>query len=123
MIRSFTDHAANERTYLAWIRTAVALMGLGFVVERFDLFVQYLAANGSDAMAADPVAKIAGLILIFFGVLVLAISTARYLSFKRLIHDSEEREFASSRTDLVLVAVVCLLGILMALYLVRGIWS
>lgn len=54
MIRSFTDHAANERTYLAWIRTAVALMGLGFVVERFDLFVQYLAANGSGGQRPTP---------------------------------------------------------------------
>ena len=123
MIRSFTDHAANERTYLAWIRTAVALMGLGFVVERFDLFVQYLAASGSDVLAADPTAKIAGFVLIFFGIVVLTVSTARYLIFKRLIADSHEREFASSRTDLVLVAVVCLLGALMTLYLVRGFWS
>lgn len=58
--------------------------------------------------------------LILFGVLVLAISTARYLSFKRLIADGHEREFGSSRTDLVLVAVVCLLGAMMTLYLLRG---
>ena len=119
MIRSFTDHAANERTYLAWIRTAVALMGLGFVVERLDLFMQYLAANGGSA-AADPVAKLAGFALILLGVLVQAISTARYLRFKRLIADTEEREFAASRSDLVLVGVVCLLGLLMTLYLIRG---
>jgi putative membrane protein len=120
MIRSFTDHAANERTYLAWVRTAVALMGLGFVIERFDLFVRYLAASGSEAVAADPIARIAGLVLILFGVLVLVISTVRYLGFKRLISDTAEREFGSSRSDLVLVAVVCLLGALMSLYLVRG---
>ncbi len=123
MIRSFTDHAANERTYLAWIRTAVALMGLGFVVERFDLFVQYLNADGGEGMPGDPVARMAGLVLIGFGVLVLAISTARYLRFKRLIADTEEREFGSSRTDLVLVAVVCLLGALMAAYLLRGLFG
>jgi putative membrane protein len=118
MIRSFTDHAANERTYLAWIRTAVALMGLGFVVERFDLFVQYLGANGSE-LPSDPLVKLAGLALIFFGVLVLAVSTARYLRFKRLIAEEAVREFGSSRTDLVLVAVVSLLGALMAAYLLR----
>jgi len=121
MIRSFTDHAANERTYLAWIRTAVALMGLGFVIERFDLFVQHLAATGAADLPADPVARVAGLVLIFFGILVLAISTARYLRFKQLIAAHEEREFGSSRTDLVLVAVVCLLAALMAVYLVRGV--
>jgi putative membrane protein len=118
MIRSFTDHAANERTYLAWIRTAVALMGLGFVIERFDLFVQYLGANGGG-LPSDPWVHPAGLGLIFFGVLVLAVSTGRYLRFKHLIAEDAVREFGSSRTDIVLVAVVSLLGALMALYLLR----
>jgi putative membrane protein len=121
VIRSFTDHAANERTYLAWIRTAVALMGLGFVVERFDLFVQYLGANGSAARPVDPWVRPAGLALIAFGVLVLTVSTVRYLTFKRLIASSEAREFGSSRTDLVLVAVVGVLGVMMAAYLLRDV--
>ncbi|MEJ2362577.1 MAG: DUF202 domain-containing protein [Gammaproteobacteria bacterium] len=42
MIDNFRDHAANERTYLAWIRTAIALMAFGFVIEKFDLFLRYL---------------------------------------------------------------------------------
>ena len=37
------EHLANERTLLAWVRTAVALMGLGFVVARFGLFLRQLA--------------------------------------------------------------------------------
>ena len=120
MIRSFTDHAANERTYLAWIRTAVALMGLGFVVERFDLFVQYLAADGDGkGPPPDSMVQLAGLTLIGFGVLVLAVSTVRYLRFKHLIAEPAEREFGSSRTDLVLVVVVVLLGLGMTLYLLR----
>ena len=44
MIRNFSDHAANERTFLAWVRTAIAVMAFGFLVERFDLFLgAYLA--------------------------------------------------------------------------------
>ena len=43
MIRNYRDHAANERTYLAWVRTALALMGFGLLVERFDLLMQALA--------------------------------------------------------------------------------
>jgi putative membrane protein len=38
MIRNFSDHAANERTFLAWVRTAIAVMAFGFLVERFDRF-------------------------------------------------------------------------------------
>ena len=47
MIPRFRDHAANERTYLAWVRTAVAIMAFGFLVERFDLFLAYLGRSGS----------------------------------------------------------------------------
>jgi len=122
MIRHYTDHAANERTYLAWIRTAVALMGLGFVVERFDLFVQYLARNGGGGAAGsggDPAVEIGGMILIAFGVLVLAVSTFRYLRFKKLIASGAERDFDDSNSDLVLVGLVCLLALGMALYLFR----
>ena len=35
MIRNYTDHAANERTFLAWVRTAVAIVGFGLAVARF----------------------------------------------------------------------------------------
>jgi len=38
MIRNFREHAANERTFLAWVRTAIAVMAFGFLIERFDLF-------------------------------------------------------------------------------------
>ena len=40
MIKNYTDHSANERTFLAWVRTAIALMAFGFLLERFDLFLQ-----------------------------------------------------------------------------------
>ena len=40
MIRNFRDHAANERTFLAWVRTAIAVMAFGFLIERFDLLLK-----------------------------------------------------------------------------------
>ena len=39
MIRGYSDHAANERTFLAWLRTSIAVIAFGFVIERFGLFV------------------------------------------------------------------------------------
>ena len=42
MIRGYSDHAANERTFLAWVRTAIAVMAFGFLVEKFDLFLEAL---------------------------------------------------------------------------------
>ena len=37
------DHLANERTYLAWIRTSIGIMAFGFVVERFALFMKQMS--------------------------------------------------------------------------------
>jgi Domain of unknown function (DUF202) len=39
MIRGYSDHAANERTFLAWVRTGIAVIAFGFVIEKFNLFV------------------------------------------------------------------------------------
>jgi putative membrane protein len=43
MIRDYADHAANERTFLAWLRTGMAVVAFGFVIEKFNLFVLTLA--------------------------------------------------------------------------------
>ena len=45
MIRGYSDHAANERTFLAWVRTAIAIMAFGFLVEKFDLFLEVAAPS------------------------------------------------------------------------------
>jgi putative membrane protein len=37
------DHLANERTFLAWIRTSIALMGFGFVIVKFALFIRQIS--------------------------------------------------------------------------------
>jgi putative membrane protein len=113
LIEDYTDHAANERTYLAWVRTALAFMAFGLLVERFDLFVRSLP-QPPDADAG--LSRASGLVLVLLGVVVLAVSTHRYLGFKRLISSVDTRDFAASRTDLVLVAIVGLLGVGMSIY-------
>jgi putative membrane protein len=122
LIEDYTDHAANERTYLAWVRTALALLAFGLLVERFQLLASALPGSLGAAPApgarsgASPLAEPAGLGLILLGVLVLAISSYRYVTFKRLIASRETRDFAASRTDLMLVGVVALIGVAMVLY-------
>src|ERR1700722_18259493 len=48
---ALSDYLAAERTLLAWIRTGLALMGFGFVVARFGLFLQQLQATQSVPLA------------------------------------------------------------------------
>ena len=48
MIRNFRDHAANERTFLTWVRTAIAVMAFGFLIERFNLLLKTSFGRGDD---------------------------------------------------------------------------
>ncbi len=123
MIKSYTDHAANERTYLAWVRTALAFMGFGLLVERFDLMLRTLPAAISATAGTEnrDMSEAAGLLLILLGVLVLFVSSARYVRFKRYIASEETRDFRSSRGDLILLVLVCAIGVFMSIYVARQI--
>jgi putative membrane protein len=77
MIRNFSDHAANERTFLAWVRTAIAVMAFGFLVERFDLFLETVAPSLSGRMLSPVGQKFGnfvGLALIVVGTAMVALA-------------------------------------------------
>ncbi len=82
MIERYSDHAANERTFLAWIRTGIALAAFGFVLEKFHFFLVRIDALGltQDKHASTHDTKTAGIILVVFGLIVIAGSIVRYLS-------------------------------------------
>jgi len=73
MISGYSDHAANERTFLAWVRTCIAVIVFGFVIEKFNLFVLTMASASSlDAgrrlqleRLSGPFGRYDGLALIF----------------------------------------------------------
>jgi uncharacterized membrane protein YidH (DUF202 family) len=52
MICNYSDHAANERTFLAWVRTGIAVIAFGFVIERFKLVVASMTSARSSASVA-----------------------------------------------------------------------
>lgn len=68
---------AAERTLLAWQRSAIALMGFGFVVERFGLFLQ-LAAHQSESGAQRNFSLSAGVLLLLLGAAVALISARQF---------------------------------------------
>ena len=70
MIRNFSDHSANERTFLAWVRTAIAVMAFGFLVEKFDLFLELTGpslAGRTLSLPGQKFGNIAGLAFIILG--------------------------------------------------------
>ena len=48
MIEHYQDYSANERTYLAWVRTALAIGAFGFIVDKYSLWAQNNGASGTD---------------------------------------------------------------------------
>ena len=71
---------AAERTFLSWIRTGLALMGFGFVVARFGLFLREIAAMQGGPPAPAGLSRWFGIGLIGLGVLLTAASTATHVS-------------------------------------------
>lgn len=113
------DYLAAERTLLAWIRTGLALMGFGFVVARFGLFLQELqVAQRLPSLQSYGLSLWFGVGLIAMGVGVNALSAWRH---SRLIEELNLGEQARSRPSNQAVAIAVLLaliGLAMAIYLV-----
>lgn len=111
MIQKFAGHAANERTFLAWIRTAIAVMTFGFLVERFDLSVSSLG-GGLVPPSKNPAvfsAEIAGKSLMLVAMLVIMGATISFYTFTRSIETEQLLPFARAKTNLVLSIPVTLL--------------
>jgi putative membrane protein len=120
MIRNFADHSANERTFLAWVRTAIAVMAFGFLVERFDLLVEIAApslAGRTLWLVGRQFANVAGLALIILGTAIIAISTARFVMTAKLIDSAEVRPGPGTRFDVALAVLLVLLGCALCVYL------
>jgi putative membrane protein len=117
MIERYSDHAANERTFLAWVRTGIATIGFGFVVEKFNLFVLSMAeANSADAARRLQLEKLSGsfghydgLALILVGMAIIVISLVRFIRTTRLIDDQQSHPAGSVRAELALSVILALI--------------
>ncbi|MGO8908856.1 MAG: YidH family protein [Bradyrhizobium sp.] len=119
-IKNFRDHAANERTFLAWIRTAIAIMAFGFLVERFDLFLEAVAPSLSGRVLSPlghRFGNIAGLALILAGTAMVALAMVRFIRNAKEIDTVAETGGIGSKLDFVLASLLILLGVAMFLYL------
>ncbi|MGO9107664.1 MAG: YidH family protein [Thermoguttaceae bacterium] len=111
---------AAERTLLAWMRTGLALMGLGFVVARFGLFLREIAAAG-QVMAHEHSTRWSlwiGTALIGLGVAVSLVASFEYYRFVFLSKSGRTYTPRTVLLAVVVAVILALLGIVMALYLI-----
>ena len=110
---------AAERTFLAWIRTGLGLMGIGFAVSRFGLFLRQLSATESHLTTHTTGLSLwSGVALLALGVIVTLSSVLRHI---QLIHELSSGTWQPgriSRDAVILGIILAAIGIGMAIYLI-----
>lgn len=110
---------AAERTLLAWIRTGLALMGFGFVVARFGLFLREIGSVAADIpLRSSGFSLWTGTALVLIGVIVNAASTAQYVRIVRDLNQGRDMTSRPSTIGVALAALLSVAGVAMAVYLV-----
>ena len=116
---SVSDYLAAERTLLAWIRTGLALMGFGFVVARFGLFLQQLRVIEPGAHENSYGFSIwFGTGLIATGVILDIFASLHHVRLIRQLNHGESAFARPSREGLVLAVFLACVGVAMAIYLI-----
>ena len=109
---------AAERTLMAWIRAALGLMALGFVIDRFGLVVRAMATQPGDIFHSSTFSFLAGAGLVIVGALLAVVAAVRYTHFAWRYRQSGDTEPGYGLAPAILFTiVVSLAGALIAGYL------
>jgi uncharacterized membrane protein YidH (DUF202 family) len=119
------DHMANERTFLAWVRTSIGIMAFGFVVEKFALFIknlQYFLGKNNFSNVMPPSSgssTIFGIVLVAIGALIGLLAFVRYKKIEKEIVDDTYRP--SIILDILVAMVILVMGIFLIFYMLHSI--
>jgi putative membrane protein len=113
------DYFAAERTFLAWIRTGLGLIGIGFAVSRFSLFLREIAATDTRApVRSTGISMWSGVALVGLGVIVILASVLRHMETVKQLESGSWIPGRGSRDAMILGLVLSAVGIGMCVYLV-----
>ena len=126
MIANYTNHAANERTFLAWIRTGLAVAAFGFFLIKLNVFVDAVGGGSiarlpaEDAGAFVAVAtRYAGLAMVVIGIAIIARSGAAFERTRRAIDRDEVIQIPQSRAESLLSAALAIAVLIFCINLAR----
>jgi putative membrane protein len=118
------QHLANERTFLSWLRTSIALIGLGFIVARFGLFLREFGLVVKNTSNNNPAAvslfghyqsSLIGISIIILGIALILLALRNYLTTRSYI---EKGFYIPSNFNIVAASLsLVFLGILIIVYL------
>ncbi len=122
-------HMANERTFLAWIRTSIGIMAFGFVVEKFALFLKqvsfFLGKVGPPHPESLPPhltppgwSSIFGIFLVGLGALMGVLAFIRYKKTEKQI--DQDTWHPSLLLDILLTMAIAAIGVFLIIYLVHS---
>jgi putative membrane protein len=124
MITRYTDHAANERTFLAWIRTGLAVIAFGFFLVKLSVFVDATGGGSplhpivEDAGAfAAVAAHYAGLAMVVAGIAIIGRSSAGFERTRRAIDRDEVIRMPQSRAESLLSVTLAVAVAIFCVYL------
>ncbi len=113
--KKVTDHLANERTFLAWIRTGLAIMGFGFIVERFGLLLREIGTKVTSTPIPGHYSTLVGITLTVLGIVIMVVALLNFLQARRAI---DKEIFHPHRGFAIFMTIVtCLIGAILAIYL------
>ncbi|MEL1244387.1 DUF202 domain-containing protein [Flavobacterium sp. DGU11] len=113
------EHLANERTFLAWVRTGIAMMAFGFVVVKSTIFVsEPVVSNTEETMIpGEMFTAIVGIILVMAGSVISSVSYLRYRQTKKQLRQGIYHH--SSAMLAMITLGVLLVSALLIVYLIR----
>jgi inner membrane protein YidH len=106
---------AAERTLLAWQRSAIALMGFGFVVERFGLFLE-MVMHQPQVSAQRSFSLAFGILLLILGAAVALISARQFLRVAKDLDPSVVPPGYWTRVGVVLNVIIAMIAVVLAVH-------
>ena len=112
------DFLANERTFLAWIRTSIALIGVGFVIVKFAVFIRQVSFMMGNAVTTpqNRYSAYIGLLMVIFGAVMATLAYVRYRHIEKQLY--QNKYFPSKWLSALVMISIVIASILLVFYLV-----
>jgi putative membrane protein len=113
---SYSDHSANERTFLAWLRTGIAVVAFGFVIEKFNLFLSAIGSANNELgkrinldRVLGPLGRFEGVAMMVVGLILILVSYIRFVRTERMIDNPGTVKGLGVTIELIITVVLVLL--------------